>query len=433
MKSFLSFFIFLILGMLLLACNEDKDQLPPEISIDQPIENSVYSVKEAIPVEAELHDNKIIENVEVSLYSQNDNRKVGNTIARGVGTDNYFLDFAYTIEDSLLPSGAYYIRIHAYDGNNIGYAFREINILGLEKKQLHMLLITSDNNTSSILEMKEDNSLSIRKTFNFTYMGAGLQQQQKLLYLADSENSDLLGVDIKNYSLRWTKSYPATASDPAINFLSMVKDNSKAAVSIQNGYVEILSSEGTLVKTFQTQTGMFPHKHFVEQDLTFIESYSNNRNVHQLEIFFTSTSGQYDNKSIDFEMVDIFASKEGKYDLFVNEDGKGKLKEYSSNGRGISSRDVLANDSIVEVIKVNQNEFLLAAGSTIYKYIKSTGSSLPFIQGKKVDAMAFDPLSKEVYVAVSNQFYTYDYDSGNLKSNFSTTAAIKEIFPVYNY
>lgn len=415
------------------ACKEEKDQLPPKISIAQPIENSVYSVKEAIPIEAELHDNKIIENVEISLYSQIDNRKVGHTITMRVGSDNYFLDLAYTIEDSLLPSGAYYIRVHAYDGDNIGYAFREINILGLEKKQLGKLLITSDNSTTSILEIGESNSLSIRQTFNFAYSGAGLQQQQKLLFLVDGDNSDVLGLDIKNYSQAWAKSYPATASDPAINFLSMVEDESKVAVSLKNGYVEILSPEGYLEKTFQTQTGMFPYRHFVEQDLTFVESFSNNHNVHQLEIFFTSTSGNYDNKNIGFELVEIFTGQNGKYDLFVNEDGKAKLKEYLSNGRSINSRDVLANDSMMEVIKINKNEFLMAAGSIVYKYIKSSGSSLPFLQGMKVDAMAFDPLSKEVYIAVSNKFYTYDYDSGNLKYSLSTAAPITGIFPVYNY
>lgn len=432
MLHLFSILLLIVVFLLLSACKKEKDKLPPQISIIMPMENSTYSVQDLIPVKATIHDNEVVESIEVSLYSQNDNRKVGKTVSVRVGASSYDLDINYRIDDSLLTSGAYYIRIHAYDGNNIGYAFKNIHVNGLAKKRLKVLLLSSSGNSTSIFELSE-NTLESHGNFNFQYAGAGLNSLEKVLFLTDGSANKIVGLDATDYSIKWNKEFLAPSSTSVINYVSMNANKDNVAVSVQNGYTELLSYKGHIEKIYYTETGMFPHRHFVLEDLAFLESYSNSMNTHKIEVFYSNTSGNFDNKNIDFEIVGIFRNEKDNYDFFVNRNGKSWLLEYSVAGKIITTKDDLVNDSITEVLKITGNEFVLSSGSKIYKYRKSSGSTLNYINGKKAGAMAYDPLMKELFISVANQLFVYDYSSGNQKANFPVSGEIKEIFPVYNY
>lgn len=435
MKTILCFSV-LFLGLFSLSflqgCKKNKDQHPPQIAIELPEDNESFSVNDPIPVRAFIRDNKIIESVEVSLYSTIENRKVGKTMSFRAGGSAFQLEMNYVISDTLLPSGSYYIRIHAYDGNNIGYAFRNININGLARKRLYTLLVSSTS-SSTLVSQLSTTTISPFFTFGYSTAGAAMNSLDNLLYLGDKSGNNVRAFDIVDKSSKWTVNYPAPTSTPVLNWLTLGSDGRNVAVSLQNGYTELLSPQGVSKGIFTTELGMNPLRHFAKEKFTFIETLSNSRNEHQLEIFYTATAGTYDKLNIAFEVVDVFVDENGDYDLIVNENGQSWLLKYSVWGRNLTTKTMLLNSVIKEVVQITKNEFLLSSGSSIQRFSKRSGSTFPYISGMNTTALAYDPLLRELFVAVSGSVHIYDYSSGNEKINFPVSADVNAILPVYNY
>lgn len=413
------------------SCKEDKDSLAPYISIQLPHENATFNVYGKIPVVANINDDEIVESVEVSLYSQSDNRKVGRTQAYHVGSKNFHLNVEYTISDTLIPSGSYYIRIHAYDGNNIGYSFRTINISALARRKLYTMVLASDPSTSSIYIVDDMNKYTKKHSFGFQYQLSAVSNLEKILYMVDGSSNTLNGFDLRTNSILWNKVYPSANSSPEINYLTS-DHNNNAAISLQTGYTERISAEGSLLGVYNTEIGMHPLKHFITEELAFLETSSNNMNTHQLEVFYTTAAGRFDIKNIDFEVMGICVSDE-KYMLFVNKNGKAYLLEYSAQSKSITTIDELHNDSMEHVIQINDNEFVFSSSSSVYKYRKSSGSTISFAAVLSTDALAFDPLENEIYIASGQELFIYDYSSGQQKDVLVLPQNIREVYPIYNY
>src|SRR5690606_12107195 len=100
--------------------------------------------------------------------------------------------------------------------------------------------------------------------------------------------------------------------------------------------------------------------------------------------------------------------------IFGNVSGSSKLYEYNYSSRSIRTVDVIVNDSIVEVIKINSNTFLISTNNGIYTYLLNSGSSIEYLSGIKASTMVYDPLNNELILANNKTYYVYSYSKAAL-------------------
>ncbi len=176
----------------ILACKKKKDTpqdtVYPVITINKPVPASTFNMFDTIRVNVHVSDDNTLEEVTVSLTDLN-HIPVQSTVSYTPNAASWDIDIGYELYEYHLPSGYYYIAIHASDGiNNINSA-RKIYINASPIIKQGYYIFTGTGIQHQVLKLDTNFSQNNSITRNGPYNGSALSNYYQRLYVNGSSGN----------------------------------------------------------------------------------------------------------------------------------------------------------------------------------------------------------------------------------------------------
>ena len=186
---------FALLSSLIWLCatgcgKRDNDTVSPSIQIENPTSGVIFYFGNTIEIEATITDNNKLESVELEIIDGQSNRYLQSQ-SFFPSDKSFELDHSLAHNDLYLPSGTYYIRITANDGENQQIAFREIQLIEAPR-QLERVFVIRENGTSALIDTLHNNALMPCLDFATDYLFGGIDSRTNQLVACGQSPASLL-------------------------------------------------------------------------------------------------------------------------------------------------------------------------------------------------------------------------------------------------
>ena len=173
------------------ACNRrDSDTASPGIQITTPTVGAIFYFGNSIEIEARITDDRKLESVQLEVTDAQNNRYLQSQSF--FPTQNSFqLNYSLTHNDLYLPSGTYYVRITASDGENQQIAFREIQFIEAPRQQERVFIIR-ENGTGTLIDTLHGNTLAPCLDYAAGYTFGGIDSRTNQLVVCGQNPASLL-------------------------------------------------------------------------------------------------------------------------------------------------------------------------------------------------------------------------------------------------
>ncbi len=422
--------IYILIALLLtilLSCDKDEDESPPTVIIEQPFFSDNFTVGKDITVKATISDNEVIKSVRVDLLKSNALAYTGLTLSPNVGSFN--LDRTFRINDSLLSSGSYILRVEASDGTNTAADYVEISINGIPRKELSKIVAFYNGNTI----VNELVNATRRQLFSLPvkikYMVFDSRRQH--LWLCSATDSRIFTYDFNQQRLIGDQEL-----DPNINssfYTSLIYHNNSIYAGDRFGKVYRFFSASNYSLIYQaTGTARIDPMIGLDNYLLFGEKSGANGATSVNYLYFSGGSPIHA-QTTTAKVVGFGKAKNSYAPMIAWQSNKFQFYNIDLN-TGIQTK-VMERllDEVHHTYSLNYDEHLITTSNQLYSfnYLNSTlfNYSGPTMT---IDHLTHGELSNEVIISRGNVLYVYDYVSRNLLNSIDFTYPISAIAIRYN-
>ncbi len=388
----------------MLSCKEDKDGQSPSVVILDPAENTEFAVLSQVVVRANVSDNEVIESVQVSLISENTKNKVLPSVGFHVGQKNYLLDFVFHIADSLIPTGRYYFKIEAFDGENRFSSFRYINIRGMNTQKTGVF-VTCDNGSTSDLYF-DQNQFTFQRIHQFSkrYQGSVFNRFNQHLWFIPSNGNEIEMFDPAKNNVSFSKVFNSNFPAP---FLSIKNDNRDVLFSILDLGVKGFNQNLNENYTYLTPATKKVESIGVGGQFNVVEEVDRNGSNRVLRVLNKTIGTSLRSRTIFDDAVDLQYIDDENVLVFCNTAQGGKAMLFNSITSSIQN-NLFTCDSIREVVLTTIGDFVISTKSSIQTYRPSSNNLVNYLAINNA-VLAYDELNNQVYVGFGTQLSVYNY------------------------
>ena len=156
-------FIGFIFCVCFFSCQK-KDNSPPDVTINSPLNYSSYQLPTSITITGEISDNRALNELEISIIDD-DLIPITSTIYLDVTGKSYSFNETIQVNNSLISSGVFYIRVKAIDvEENFSTSYVTINLSEIPRELSGIYTVTSSLfntqlnklDSSGIFELKKE-------------------------------------------------------------------------------------------------------------------------------------------------------------------------------------------------------------------------------------------------------------------------------------
>lgn len=420
--------VIIIVLFLFFSCKKDEDTNSPVISIFFPDEFSYYNIFDTVTIKAKIWDDnavKMVDFVLVSAYFQ----PISENRAFKFNHKEVDVETKITINDIMLNTGIYYVRARANDGLNERNVYRAININGIPRKFEKIIAITQKQSLQYFI-YGLDSVSQLLNLYNGDYVSSAIDCNHSMLYVCGKVNSNLTAYNLNNNSIVWE--FPPENNPPFpsyeylyffYNTLYVCRSNNKITGynHMQNILYNSSMSSGYIPK------GCIKFKEYLITDEKYYTS-----NSRKIGVYF-STGVLKKNASHLFDIKHFAVKNNDEIFLFANDmNNKAVLSIFNVDYSGFYTPYSLPDSTLKYAITVDNNNYLLAIGNTIYRYQHSTNGLYPFLSGIDAKVMRFDDISQTLIVTEKNKLIYFQYPNGIKKGEYSFNETIVDIQLKYN-
>ena len=175
-------FIGFIFCVCFFSCQK-KDNSPPDVTINSPLNYSSYQLPTSITITGEISDNRALNELEISIIDD-DLIPITSTIYLDVTGKSYSFNETIQVNNSLISSGVFYIRVKAIDvEENFSTSYVTINLSEIPRELSGIYTVTSSLfntqlnklDSSGIFELKKNywKTSSLYSKFNVSILVCG--------------------------------------------------------------------------------------------------------------------------------------------------------------------------------------------------------------------------------------------------------------------
>ena len=386
------------------SCKDDKDGQFPSVVILQPAENTEFEVLTQVVIRANVSDNEVVESVQVSLISDDTKNKVLPSVSFQVGQKNFVLDFVFHIADSLIPSGRYYFRIEAFDGENRFSSFRYINIRGMNTKKTGVF-VTCDNSSTTDLYF-DQNQFSFQRIHQFSkrYQGSVFNRFNQHFWFIPKNGNEIEMFDPAKNNVSFSKVFNSNFPAP---FVNIKNDNRDVRFSILDLGVKGFNQNLNDNYSYLTPSTKKAESIGIGEQFNVVEEVERNGSNRELRVLHKNSGTSLRSRTIFDDAVDLQYIDDENVLVFCNTAQGGKAMLFNSITSSLQS-NLFTCDSIREVVKTNVGDFVISTKSSIQTYRPSNGNLVNYLAINNA-VLAYDELNNQVYVGFSNQLRVYNY------------------------
>lgn len=423
-----TFVLLLLSYCLFTSCKEEKDELPPVINIQLPIENLRANVLDEIEVRASISDNEIIKSVVLSLVSAESQNAVLSAVRFEPNSSSFELRDFFVLSDSLLEGGEYYFRVEASDEDNTISGFRSIFINAFPRRKLSTIVSTSANNLTQVYEDESDLNFDLIHTFSAPHLATELNNYNQQYWFFPALGNTLEVLDLRKKTIDFNQSFISNFNQ---TFSSTDYKDRDVFIALKTGELQAYNSNFQDNYTYLSPQQKAFEKVRIGENNVLLEEAFNSGNNRRLLVLFRSSGILRNSISLNEPIKDLHFLNDEEALLFQNDKDGGFLQNFSIPN--LSLRRIRSlRDSIVDVLQISPSLYLIATQSNIQQYNSSTDNLVDYLNLANAK-LAFDEAKNQLYIANGQQLSVYPFGSTNQISTYSFQNDIQSIHFRYNY
>jgi hypothetical protein len=391
-----------ILGIgILLSCQEDKDEIPPQISLESPNENASYTLPTSIHVTGTVSDDQSLRSIQLALYNFQ-NLKVAPTVFLKPTGKEYRLDRTYRVEDTLLNSEECYLKVTAFDEDNENSAFRVLRLNGVSKKALGVLVSTGNE----VLMEREQFQFSPFFSLSSGSNELEINNHDQQLWTYSAQTNQLEAYQINEGK----KSYSETVNSnyaPGISAIKLHQRNLFA--SFKDGSISRYSSSFSKHLEYQAPSGRLLGKIAVGERYLAVEEFNPNGSNRMLNVLIRGSGVVFSSIPLYDTTASLYFAGKSKLMIFTNTASGGELSELliSENSQNFFRPLVQLPGKILSVVENNAEDCSISCSDgSIYRYNPGNNTVVKWLDYNNA-MLERDALNQLTYIASGSELYRY--------------------------
>jgi len=426
-----SYFLLLIIIDIILFSSCKKDNSPPVININSPLQDQYFSVGDTIHVVATVFDDEEIKSVTIRLLNSNYNN-VGHDEPITVSGNHRLINTQYVIDNQYLFSGNYFLTIVASDGQQVTNSYITIHIEEIPKIRKGIYLLSAPNNFGFDISKIDSFYQPVPQIHvNGDFASSAINSLHHQLYTAGSVTGDFNAFDLNNNTTAW--SLPST-SFPVPTFKNLFYKDNRIYVSYYDGHVKGYDYLGSTKFEIEQQGFFIPDIMYHDDQYFFTEIYYPSSHLNKIGVYFLVTGSPRQESLLDIDLRNMYSLDANRLLLFGNDTsaGQGKIELYNINGNGSTTIHTIPTGVLYQVVQVSNDEYLIGHSNGIYIYHYSMNSLTPFITGLPVYSIEYDDLNQEIFAASGNQVVVYNSITANQEYTIAPVDSVLAVHVLYN-
>ncbi len=402
------FYIYLFVCIIAYSCSKDEDTTVPQITINEPYEFMNFNVLDTVQIRANIYDDKILKSIEIEIVNTN-YLPISNKFIIQPNTNDIFIYEEIAIDDIHIKSGTYYLKIRAFDGTNEKHLFRAINITGTQRKFKGIITINKNNETSySVfsIDSTQKQLFTYDRVFNFSAINHDFQQ----LYLCGRINGKLNAYNLIDNSLSWE--IEADNNPPTPSFENLYFSNNTLYLSGYQSYITGFNRFSSIVYTSATTNNYYPIKTLKTDNLLIVEEKNKTSEIRTLSLYYTPTGSLKNSTYLSFSINSMFVKDQNEIILFGNnQQNQAVLFWFDIDNQTFYSPHSLPKEFMNDVVKIDQNNYLIATNSNIYWYQLQNNSLSSLINNINAKHIDYEDISQTIIITSNNKLFYYNFPS----------------------
>ena len=418
----------LCLLLVLMACQKDQDELPPEIDFLAPIAQSRFQVLESVQLEATIRDNKKLKSISLRLIRSADRRQVLETKSYQVSGKSFSLSDTFFLNDSLLEAGDYYFELSVSDGENEIAAFKTIRIASLPKRRLGVLVHTETANGSKLYLFNQQGQKTLF-TLSEKPLKVAFNAYDQHYWVLPQNSKELKAYSIKEQRQLISFREFSPSSDP---FQDAYLFERQLFYTFNGGAVQRINaafSKRTLIQADQQiQFGSIA----AAKTYLLHEERQVNGNNPQLKITFSSSGGTYGSIPLSHPIQDIAFHR--KDEALLLEQAGNSVQLSLCDAANISKRNLssLNGQQAKQLVVQNERFTFVVTNRAVYRFDSQLEQMLLYLNVANVGAACLDPLNDRLLLAVGSELREYQLSNAQLVAQQSFPETIDQLTVWYN-
>lgn len=413
------------LFFLLQDCGKKEELAPPTITITVPKENMSFNLPTKMLVEFTVKGSQLMKYIKVGIDGKN---QVPLFSSKYIYPETSDITTSVELElGTLSPQdeGPYYLHIIADDGKNLHHKFQPVDLVNATLKYKGFYLFTRPSvNRIKIQYFDEDFNASQFYDLDGEFVDAATSIKNDMLFVATTVPGNLYALEFEDQTVKW-KQQPES---PYPEYTDLFEDGNYLYVGYENARITALSEITGLQKIgTKTLIDSVPEKIGVSGNY-FIGDFKQRTGPKRTWVSFYRVTGAIMQKfQSEIKVVGFFTSAvEGAIDFIGNENGTGILGRYNFEGNQVIDQSVINEGEIGCCCKIDNINYLVSVGKTIYNISVAGGSYSDFIVSDSENKwLEYDQVNKRVFVISGNSIQIYNFPDAELVKTIESSSEIK--------
>lgn len=416
--------IFLLQIMILVtffSCKKEQEPVFPTISIDAPYEGQQFSAGDTITVHGSALCSEGIESITINLL---DTDMIGVIPAITIRPSaNSFVFNESLITNGSLVSGDYYIQVVASSKTEKSRKYVKVSLSASAGKTKSYLVFTEGSINTHLYSFDTGYVSALRKSFNGIYIQSDIFGNSDLLGIS-LEGDDLYAVSLSDFSVKW--SLPRFSSTTG-TFRGVRSYGGNLYVAhAEDGMVRAYDAGKIAKYTSYLASSYKPDDLFIFNGQLLIDEMpvvtSDGR---RMTLSYVPSGAGIQQVNTGFDIVSFVERTSDEVYVFGNDGSQSFMKIYSVSSNGFYSIHPITGP-VVQAIKINNDDLIIATYSQIYSYRYSTNSLIPYLP-VSAKCVVYDGDRGELLVGTGNEVRIYDYNSKQIKKTVAFGATVLDI------
>lgn len=425
---------------------DDIEFIEPDVTLISPNIALSFNVYDTIYIKAQVNHNIKIESATISITDKNLKSLVGGPVINPNATQ-FEIDTYIVINNKYIEQSDNYLLIEIEDEKEKYNFWYNLKINPLEKELQNLLVVTGSssnqmqygdkkaeqtNGTSGnnkLLNVNLNGSYRIISDWNSEYLGGYVDSHFGMFYSSGSINSGITGFNLIEEELSW--SIPAQSGGAIPYFTAFDAIEGKVSVGIYDGTIRCYDQNGLiLMKTDKLAGGKFTAvKNFDKWVVGVFKPFDGSNS--KLYVFNNPAGNQFDMVNLPGEIVDLILLDAKTLLVVIVEKGINEAYTYTFSEKQFNYLHEITNDVLYQSAGDGDNIFFIS-DSTIKWYRPDIGSTVDYLNIADANSLAFDPISKVLFVGKYNSLFLYPLPSTTPSMTIELPGEIKDINLLYN-
>lgn len=423
-------FVYLILLFIsFFGCERNEDALTePEILVQVPSENDVFSVFDTIWIKATVKHISDIRNISLSVTDADLKPVISSKSIITKGSE-IKIDTFLVVNNKYIDETLNYLHIEIEDSENLFNHWTAINIIPLSRHLEKLMFVSGANAVNNLYTIEESTEMLKIATWDSDYLGGFVDSKYNLFYTSGSVSDGIRCYNLEENSLLWKVPVQPTGSIPYFN--SFHAFNGRISVGLWDGSLNSFDQNG--VKVFASsklQNGRISEILNLDKYIAGIFTPFNG-GTNQLMIYNYPAGNIYHSMILEGRPIGLFPVDDKTFLLISEVNGLTKAYYYKPEEKTLNFHHNVTSLTVNKAEGDGRDMFLVTNDAILW-YRPEINSTVPYIYMLNQGSLIFEPEDKVLYVTSGNQIIAYKLPSSTPYKTYNTEETVKDILLLYN-